>query len=133
MTRYLPMAIVHMCLCISILCGCAGTGPGEALTSFGLELKKSSNAEHIAFLGLTNDTFGYFVPEDEWRQMSEDPSYGSIETMDTYLPRDAPILKFIDPGAGIPFLTMEYNESVSVGRDACPAIREAYRELIPEE
>jgi hypothetical protein len=114
------------------------TVPGEALTSFGQELKQRSKATQIAFLGLTNDTFGYFVPEKEWRQSSEEPySYFGepIETLDTSAPqlRDAPILKFIDIGAGIPFLTMEYNESVSIGRDACPAIIKAYDDIFSSE
>jgi len=40
--------------------------PGEVLTRLALPLKSSLPGPHRLFLGLTNDTLGYFVPEDEW-------------------------------------------------------------------
>lgn len=40
--------------------------PGEVLTRLALPLRDSLRAAHRIFLGLTHDTLGYFVPEDEW-------------------------------------------------------------------
>ena len=40
--------------------------PGEVLTRLGLPLRKRLAAPATMFLGLTNDTLGYFVPKDEW-------------------------------------------------------------------
>ncbi len=40
--------------------------PGEVLTRLGLPLRASLGARHRLFLGLTHDTLGYFLPEDEW-------------------------------------------------------------------
>ncbi|HYM16263.1 MAG TPA: neutral/alkaline non-lysosomal ceramidase N-terminal domain-containing protein [Dehalococcoidia bacterium] len=40
--------------------------PGEVLTRLALPLRASMTAPHRLFLGLTHDTIGYFVPEDEW-------------------------------------------------------------------
>jgi hypothetical protein len=40
--------------------------PGEVLTRLGLPLRERLTAPATMFLGLTNDTLGYFVPEDEW-------------------------------------------------------------------
>ena len=42
------------------------TAPGEVLTRLALPLRASLGARHRLFLGLTHDTLGYFVPEDEW-------------------------------------------------------------------
>ena len=55
-------------------CGRIGIGeglgavvaPGEVLTRLGLPLRASIRAAHAMFFGLTQDTLGYFVPEDEW-------------------------------------------------------------------
>jgi hypothetical protein len=40
--------------------------PGEVLTRLALPLRASMGARHRLFLGLTHDTLGYFLPEDEW-------------------------------------------------------------------
>lgn len=56
------------------LCGHAGIGddlealaaPGEVLTRLALPLRASMGSRHRLFLGLTHDTLGYFIPEDEW-------------------------------------------------------------------
>lgn len=40
--------------------------PGEVLTRLALPLKESLPGPHRLFLGLTNDTLGYFLPTDEW-------------------------------------------------------------------
>ena len=40
--------------------------PGEVLTRLALPLRAALGARHRVFLGLTHDTLGYFVPEDEW-------------------------------------------------------------------
>ncbi len=40
--------------------------PGEVLTRLGLPLRQRLTAPATMFLGLTNDTLGYFVPQDEW-------------------------------------------------------------------
>lgn len=40
--------------------------PGEVLTRLALPLRAAMGAPHRLFLGLTHDTLGYFVPEDEW-------------------------------------------------------------------
>jgi hypothetical protein len=40
--------------------------PGEALTRTGLAIKEQMKAPHRLFLGLTTDSLGYFVREDEW-------------------------------------------------------------------
>jgi DNA-binding transcriptional LysR family regulator len=40
--------------------------PGEVLTRLALPLRASMGSKHRLFLGLTHDTLGYFVPEDEW-------------------------------------------------------------------
>ncbi|MEE8347357.1 MAG: neutral/alkaline non-lysosomal ceramidase N-terminal domain-containing protein, partial [Dehalococcoidia bacterium] len=40
--------------------------PGEVLTRLGLPLRERLTAPATMFLGLTNDTLGYFIPEDEW-------------------------------------------------------------------
>lgn len=40
--------------------------PGEVLTRLGLPLRERLTAPVTMFLGLTNDTLGYFVPQDEW-------------------------------------------------------------------
>ncbi len=40
--------------------------PGEVSTRLGDPLRASLSAPHRLFLGLTNDTLGYFIPPDEW-------------------------------------------------------------------
>jgi hypothetical protein len=40
--------------------------PGEVLTRLGQPLRERLTAPATMFLGLTNDTLGYFIPEDEW-------------------------------------------------------------------
>jgi hypothetical protein len=40
--------------------------PGEVLTRLGLPLRERLTAPATMILGLTNDTLGYFIPEDEW-------------------------------------------------------------------
>jgi len=40
--------------------------PGEVLTRLGQALRERLAAPATMFLGLTNDTLGYFIPEDEW-------------------------------------------------------------------
>jgi hypothetical protein len=42
------------------------TAPGEVLTRLGQPLRERLTAPATMFLGLTNDSLGYFVPEDEW-------------------------------------------------------------------
>jgi hypothetical protein len=42
------------------------TAPGEVLTRLGEPLRERLTAPATMFLGLTNDSLGYFVPEDEW-------------------------------------------------------------------
>lgn len=63
------------------------TVPGEGLTRFGLGLKKmnekirrTSTPENLMILGLTNDTLGYLVPQDEW-QAGEPLDTGYEESM----------------------------------------------------
>jgi hypothetical protein len=106
--------------------------PGEAYTRFALPLRQMSNSKHVLFLGLTSDTLGYFVPEDEWD--SGEP----FESLDEAIPeklreklKDIPPLSYVDPMAGIPFVTMGYGESVSVGRHACGIISEKLISIIP--
>jgi hypothetical protein len=40
--------------------------PGEVLTRLALPLVQEVRAPYRLFLGLTNDTLGYFLPSDEW-------------------------------------------------------------------
>jgi len=44
----------------------AFAAPGEVLTRLALPLRASLGARHRLFAGLTYDTLGYFIPEDEW-------------------------------------------------------------------
>jgi hypothetical protein len=44
----------------------AVVAPGEVMTRLALPLRRSMSASHRLFLGLTHDTIGYFIPEDEW-------------------------------------------------------------------
>ncbi len=44
----------------------AFAAPGEVLTRLALPLRASLGARHRLFFGLTHDTLGYFIPEDEW-------------------------------------------------------------------
>jgi hypothetical protein len=41
--------------------------PGEVLTRLALPLRGAMGSRHRMFFGLTHDTLGYFIPEDEWR------------------------------------------------------------------
>ncbi|HZP56243.1 MAG TPA: hypothetical protein VFC53_01655 [Dehalococcoidia bacterium] len=60
--------------CLPTLCGYLRIGddvealvaPGEVLTRLALPLRAALAASHRLFLGLSHDTLGYFVPEDEW-------------------------------------------------------------------
>ena len=40
--------------------------PGEVLSRLSMPLRASLGARHRLFFGLTHDTLGYFIPEDEW-------------------------------------------------------------------
>ncbi len=40
--------------------------PGEAVARLGTVLRANLRAPASMMLGLTNDSLGYFVPEDEW-------------------------------------------------------------------
>lgn len=40
--------------------------PGEVLTRLALPLRAAMGSPHRMLLGLTHDSLGYFVPEDEW-------------------------------------------------------------------
>ena len=42
------------------------TLPGEALTNLGLDIRKMMPGKHKMLLGLTQDTLGYLIPENEW-------------------------------------------------------------------
>jgi hypothetical protein len=42
------------------------TAPGEAITGLGLDLRKVMDNEYSMILGLTHDTLGYLIPENEW-------------------------------------------------------------------
>jgi len=44
----------------------AFAAPGEVLTRLALPLRASMGSRHRLFFGLTHDTLGYFLPEDEW-------------------------------------------------------------------
>jgi hypothetical protein len=44
----------------------AFVAPGEVLTRLALPLRASLASRHRLFLGLSQDTLGYFLPEDEW-------------------------------------------------------------------
>jgi hypothetical protein len=44
----------------------AFAAPGEVLTHLAIPLRASLGARHRMLFGLTHDTLGYFVPEDEW-------------------------------------------------------------------
>lgn len=44
----------------------AVVAPGEVMTRLALPLRRSMSAPYRLFLGLTHDTIGYFIPEDEW-------------------------------------------------------------------
>jgi hypothetical protein len=72
--------------------------PGEVLTRLALPLKSSLPGPHRLFLGLTNDTLGYFVPEDEWMTGRNH----------------------------------NYEEYVSSGRQAAPALEAALQALMEE-
>ena len=40
--------------------------PGEVLTRLALPVRAAMGSRHRMFVGLANDTLGYFLPEDEW-------------------------------------------------------------------
>ena len=44
----------------------AFAAPGEVLSRLAFPLRASLGARHRMFFGLTHDTLGYFLPEDEW-------------------------------------------------------------------
>jgi hypothetical protein len=72
--------------------------PGEVLTRLAAPLRASMAAPHRLFFGLTHDTLGYFLPEDEWMA----PGHNN-----------------------------NYEESVSMGRRAGPALADALLALVP--
>jgi hypothetical protein len=72
--------------------------PGEVLTRLALPIKASLPGPHRLFLGLTNDTLGYFLPVDEWMTGRNG----------------------------------NYEESVSLGPEAGPALATALRGLVKE-
>lgn len=76
----------------------AFAAPGEVLTRLAAPLRASMAAPHRLFFGLTHDTLGYFLPEDEW----------------------------MAPGRN-----NNYEESVSMGRRAGPALADALLAMVP--
>ncbi|MDP9238871.1 MAG: hypothetical protein M3P30_15980 [Chloroflexota bacterium] len=60
---YLPTHCGHLAIGRSVE---GFAAPGEVLTRLALPLRASMGARHRLFLGLTHDSLGYFVPEDEW-------------------------------------------------------------------
>jgi hypothetical protein len=60
---YLPTHCGHLSIGRGVE---ALAAPGEVLTRLALPLRASMAARHRLFLGMTHDTLGYFVPEDEW-------------------------------------------------------------------
>ncbi|MEX0751170.1 MAG: hypothetical protein WD359_10220 [Dehalococcoidia bacterium] len=72
--------------------------PGEVLTRLAAPLRASMGAPHRMFFGLTHDTLGYFLPEDEWM---------------------------------MPGRNNNYEESVSMGRRAGPALADALLAMVP--
>jgi hypothetical protein len=72
--------------------------PGEVLSRLALPLRASMPGPHRLFLGLTNDTLGYFLPADEWMTGRNN----------------------------------SYEESVSLGPEAGPALAAALQALIEE-
>ncbi len=63
--------------------------PGEVLTSLGVSLRRRLTAPATMFLGLTNDSLGYFVPQDEWMSGRND----SYEETVSLGPQAAPSLE----------------------------------------
>ncbi len=55
--------------------------PGEVLTRLALPLRASLGAQHRLFLGLTHDTLGYFLPEDEWMAPGRNNNYEESVSM----------------------------------------------------
>ncbi|MBI2913907.1 MAG: neutral/alkaline non-lysosomal ceramidase N-terminal domain-containing protein [Chloroflexi bacterium] len=72
------------------------TAPGEVVTRLGTALRGRLQTPATMFLGLTNDTLGYFIPRDEWMT-----GHNS-----------------------------NYEESVSLGREAAPTLERAAAELL---
>jgi len=70
--------------------------PGEVVTRLGTALRGRLQAPATMFLGLTNDTLGYFIPGDEWMTGRNG----------------------------------NYEESVSLGREAAPTLERAAAELL---
>ncbi|MHB8376209.1 MAG: hypothetical protein ACYDEB_04565 [Dehalococcoidia bacterium] len=60
---YLPTRCGYLRIGGDVEAFCA---PGEVLTRLALPLRASLGARHRLFLGLAQDTLGYFLPEDEW-------------------------------------------------------------------
>ena len=54
------------CACLRLGPLEAFAAPGEVLTRLALPLRAALGERHRMFLGLTQDTIGYFIPEDEW-------------------------------------------------------------------
>lgn len=55
--------------------------PGEVLTRLAMPLRASLGARHRLFLGLTHDTLGYFLPEDEWMAPGRNNNYEESVSM----------------------------------------------------
>jgi hypothetical protein len=72
------------------------TAPGELLTHLASPLRAMMPARHRMIFGLTHDTLGYFVPEDEWMSGRNN----------------------------------NYEESVSLGRNAAAALRRTLSQLV---
>lgn len=70
--------------------------PGEVLTRLGMSLRERLTAPATMFFGLTNDSLGYFVPQDEWMTGRND----------------------------------NYEETVSLGRQAAPSLEGATAKLL---
>jgi hypothetical protein len=86
------------------LCGHIGIGdvsilaaPGEVLTRLALPLRGAMPGRHRMIFGLTHETLGYFLPEDEWMTGRNN----------------------------------NYEESVSLGRRAGPALADALLAAVP--
>lgn len=47
------------------------TFPGEALSRMGLPIKAAMHTEHAFILGVTEGSYGYFIPSDEFGQVQD--------------------------------------------------------------
>ncbi len=82
------------------------TVPGEATNTFGQQVRDMAETEHMLLLGLTHNSFGYILPEEEF----------------SYLNADG------DDGFVLPFT--RYEEFVSLGPLTAPLLRlQAYAPL----